>query len=70
MSLNICVRLATVFKLSDTKVLYLVKLLGWRRHQMVELRVPLEDEERDSSHNIDLLTVQPPDMADNLRGFY
>jgi len=68
-SLNICVRLATVFKLSDTKVLYLVKLLGWRRHRWWNYEFP-EDEERDSSHNIDLLTVQPPDMADNLRGFY
>jgi len=39
-SLNISVQLATVFKLSETKVLYLVKLSGWQPHQMVELRVP------------------------------
>jgi hypothetical protein len=38
-SLNICVQLASVFKLYATEVLHLVKLLGWQLHQMAELRL-------------------------------
>jgi len=71
-SLNISVQLATVFKLSETKVLYLVKLSRWQPHQVVELRVPWRwgERERDSCRDIGLLTVRPPDTAANLREFY
>jgi hypothetical protein len=53
-SLNISVQLATVLKLSETKVLYLVKFSRWQPHQMVELRVPWRWGERESSRNIGL----------------